>query len=490
MAYDTSTVIRRGATGHGSVATPAYDADSGQIVNVEFVRQYVQSLTGVTGDQLAQALVGSLRIAGFVSSAAGLPTGLGQADTGSVYVVSSTRQAYAWFGSYFVMFGSDLSGYVRAEAGRGLSERDFTAAHEAKLDALPSDMSGYVRAEAGKDLSSNDFTTALKTKLESLLSRDETATAESVTGLASRISVLESVYGSSSSSVTTVVGTLASLTSRVGSLEGDVAQLESGLGELADATSGLDATLRDVGGQVDAISGSYCPRDEVERHVAGLSNRLDAVESGMTSAPTSGVTKEYVDNKLSNFTITLDGRYASSASLDRKVDKVAGKGLSTNDLTAERLGRLDDALTRTDFLSNGVIRTSFLPSYVDDVIEFTSMPSTGETGKIYVDTTTNRTYRWSGSQFIQISSGASSAEVLAGRYYSMSRPGDFYRMVVDIARALGAEVDAEVGEDGRSVEDIAAGTGVDLEDDTLDELATALGVDPDDSMTIADLEAL
>lgn len=49
----------------------------------------------------------------------------------------------------------------------------------------------------------------------------------------------------------------------------------------------------------------------------------------------------------------------------------------------------------------------YLPSYVDDVLEFAnlaSFPVTGETGIIYVALDTNRTYRWSGSVYIEISS--------------------------------------------------------------------------------------
>ena len=53
----------------------------------------------------------------------------------------------------------------------------------------------------------------------------------------------------------------------------------------------------------------------------------------------------------------------------------------------------------------GKVPSSQLPSYVDDVIEYAnkaSFPSTGETGKIYVDKATNEVYRWSGSQYIAI----------------------------------------------------------------------------------------
>ena len=57
-----------------------------------------------------------------------------------------------------------------------------------------------------------------------------------------------------------------------------------------------------------------------------------------------------------------------------------------------------------------LLNTIPLPSYVDDVLEyanFVSLPITGETGKIYVTLNDNKTYRWSGSIYIEIASGVS-----------------------------------------------------------------------------------
>lgn len=59
--------------------------------------------------------------------------------------------------------------------------------------------------------------------------------------------------------------------------------------------------------------------------------------------------------------------------------------------------------------SDGKVLTTQLPSFVDDVLEYTNFaafPATGETGKIYVALDTNKTYRWSGSAYIFITSGA------------------------------------------------------------------------------------
>lgn len=54
----------------------------------------------------------------------------------------------------------------------------------------------------------------------------------------------------------------------------------------------------------------------------------------------------------------------------------------------------------------GEIPSGLLPSYVDDVLEYEGLdkfPKTGETGKIYTDTTTNKIYRWGGSTYVVIS---------------------------------------------------------------------------------------
>lgn len=56
--------------------------------------------------------------------------------------------------------------------------------------------------------------------------------------------------------------------------------------------------------------------------------------------------------------------------------------------------------------ATGKVPVSQLPSYVDDVVEVNGIdnaPETGETDKIYVDTNTNKTYRWSGTSYVEIS---------------------------------------------------------------------------------------
>ena len=57
------------------------------------------------------------------------------------------------------------------------------------------------------------------------------------------------------------------------------------------------------------------------------------------------------------------------------------------------------------------IASIYLPSFVDDVLEFAnlaSFPVTGESGKMYVDLSQNKTYRWSGTVYVEISASPGS----------------------------------------------------------------------------------
>lgn len=69
--------------------------------------------------------------------------------------------------------------------------------------------------------------------------------------------------------------------------------------------------------------------------------------------------------------------------------------------------------------SAGKVPQAQLPSYVDDVLEYdaqANFPSTGEDGKIYVAKDTNKTYRWTGSAYIEISASLALGETSSTAY--------------------------------------------------------------------------
>ena len=65
--------------------------------------------------------------------------------------------------------------------------------------------------------------------------------------------------------------------------------------------------------------------------------------------------------------------------------------------------------------SDSKVPAAYLPSYVDDVLEYANtagFPAIGETAKIYVALDTNKTYRWSGSAYVEISASPGTTDSL------------------------------------------------------------------------------
>ena len=129
-----------------------------------------------------------------------------------------------------------------------------------------------------------------------------------------------------------------------------------------------------------------------------------SVERGGTGADSFTSGQVLVGNGTSAFGTraidTTDGGTASSTSLITSGAVKAGLDTKLN----TSLKGANSGLAELD--ATGKVPSSQLPSYVDDVLEYPSLtdfPSTGETGKIYVATDTNKTYRWSGSAYVVIS---------------------------------------------------------------------------------------
>jgi hypothetical protein len=85
--------------------------------------------------------------------------------------------------------------------------------------------------------------------------------------------------------------------------------------------------------------------------------------------------------------------------------------------------------------ADGRVPSGQLPSYVDDVLEyatFSAFPATGETGKIYVNLDQNKTWRWSGSAYVEISASLALGETSATAYR-----GDRGKTAYDHSQATG-----------------------------------------------------
>ena len=98
---------------------------------------------------------------------------------------------------------------------------------------------------------------------------------------------------------------------------------------------------------------------------------------------------------------------------------------------------LVNALAAKADLVGGKVPASQLPSYVSDVAEYASLanfPATGESNKIYVSQNDNKTYRWGGSAYVEISASLALGETAATAFrgdhgkaaYDHSQNGDVH----------------------------------------------------------------
>lgn len=120
-----------------------------------------------------------------------------------------------------------------------------------------------------------------------------------------------------------------------------------------------------------------------------------------------------IENKFDSATDDLEGALQQEIA-----DRKAGDTTITNNLNAfiNTKGQ-PGGLASLD--SNGLVLSSQLPSYVDDVLEYPTLsafPATGETGKIYVTLDTNLTYRWSGTGYVEISKSLALGETSSTAY--------------------------------------------------------------------------
>jgi len=125
----------------------------------------------------------------------------------------------------------------------------------------------------------------------------------------------------------------------------------------------------------------------------------------------------YVKNSTDVAVVIGDSIIKGLQKIDYRASEAYGWGDHSGLYLAASLKGASNGLAELD--GNGLVPSSQLPSYVDDVIEAAStvsFPATGESGKIYVALDTNKTYRWSGTVYIEISASLALGETSSTAY--------------------------------------------------------------------------
>ena len=169
-----------------------------------------------------------------------------------------------------------------------------------------------------------------------------------------------------------------------------------------------EATLNAINSSIQTQLNEKASTETATQSKNGL---LSANDKKKIDGIAEGANKTIIDSSLND------------SSTNPVQNKVINSALSSKLNTS--LKGVANGLAELD--ANGKVLTSQLPSYVDDVIEGTYVSATnfkntsgttitGETGKIYVDTTSGKTYRWSGSAFVVISETLALGETSSTAY--------------------------------------------------------------------------
>jgi len=165
----------------------------------------------------------------------------------------------------------------------------------------------------------------------------------------------------------------------------------------------------------------------------------DKVEySDLSDVATSGSYNDLIDTPtiptVNDATLTIKKNNTSvgtfTANASSNVDINITVPTTASDVGAVPTTSVGTASGVAELDANGKVPSSQLPSYVDDVIEgyykvadgkfykestyTTEIP--GETGKIYISVDTNKSYRWTGSGFAEISSSLALGETSSTAY--------------------------------------------------------------------------
>jgi len=250
------------------------------------------------------------------------------------------------------------------------------------LDVVVNDLDEKVDKVTGKGLSTNDYTTAEKNKLNDIASGAQVNVIETV-------KVNNTALTPSSKAVNIIVPTK---TSDITNDSGFITSADIPEGAAASTTTPkMDGTAA-IGTEMafargDHVHPSDTSRVPTTRKVAGhaLSADVTLVKSDVGLGNVDNTAD--VDKPIST---------AQQTALDDKVDKVTGKGLSTNDYTTAEKNKLAAFGAASTYALKTDITNMY--KYKGSVATVSALPSSDNTtGDVYNVEATGMNYAWNGT---------------------------------------------------------------------------------------------
>lgn len=246
---------------------------------------------------------------------------------------------------------------------------------------------------------------------------------------------------------TNKAATVSTVTDKINTLDGIISG-SAGAGKTLTAFSQTDGKVSATFGNISITKSQISDYPEIE----GTITKVTA-GTGLSGGGSSGsITLNHSNSVTAK---TTQGLYPIKFDAQ---GHITGSGNAVTELPASDVKAWAKADTKPSYTANEVgaiattaigaangvaplnasskIDSTYLPSYVDDVLEYTSksdFPATGESGKIYVDKSTNLTWRWGGSSYVEISPSIGLGETHSTAFY-----GDYGKTAYDHASAKGS----------------------------------------------------
>ena len=230
--------------------------------------------------------------------------------------------------------------------------------------ATQSALNNKVDKVTGKGLSTEDYTTAEKEKLATLNNYNDTEVKADITKLQSNVGTLQSDVSTAKENISTlqkdvtgIKGNVSTLTQSVSTLDTTVEGLETDVTELQGTVSDVEETVGtlqiNLNNKVDKVQGKGLSTNDFtntyKTKLDGLNNYDDTTvkqdirelqtDVGALETTVGNHTKS-IETNTTDIT-TLKGNVQTlQTNLGNKVDKVTGKGLSTEDYTTTEKNKL------------------------------------------------------------------------------------------------------------------------------------------------------
>ena len=282
---------------------------------------------------------------------------------------------------------SELEKKVDKVEGKGLSENDFTDSYKSQVDLNTQNRHNHSN-KAVLDGTQESFTTALKSKLEGVAS-------------GAQVNVIETIEVNGTAQPVTSKTVDITVPTKTSELQNDSdfttnSSLTSGLNTKVDKVTGKQLSTNDFSNDykskvdsntsarhthtnktiLDATTASFTTSDESKLNGIASGAQVNVIESIKVNGAAQPVTSKSVNISVPTKTSQLqnDSEFVTLSDLDdseagiitgleNKVDKIEGKGLSTNDFTDSYQSQVNSNTTARHTHSNKAILDATTASF-------------------------------------------------------------------------------------------------------------------------------